>query len=695
MIRLAIVGGGPGGLMAAWNIKKKIDDLVDVTILEASERVGGKVLTQKFDSAPVLYEAGVAEIYGYTSLGHDPLHELIEGFGLNTVPMDSEAVMLDGRIIEGVEGMRKAYGKKTAESILKFRQLCASKMSPTMYYEGVGKVDNDHEWIWEQAEDILNTEVEDDTARRFFRVMARSDIASETHITNGLNALKNYLMDVDGYIDVYSIVNGNEQLIENLKNSIPYSVRYNSRVIKIDRVGEQYKLDIVGNNQKYTEDFDLVLICLPHNWLATLEWGNEKLRRAMTKHIAYFDRPAHYLRIATLFKTPFWDGKVKGSWFMSEAFGGCCVYIENTRHDAGGYGVLNWLIAGADALAYVNLSDKELLEVALDTLPKEFGDPREHFIEMKVHRWLSSVNAIPGGVPVRDVATNHRPDPKNHPGLFVVGDYLFDSTVNGLLDSSDIATDMLLSQIMRLRYESGEAQRVALTPPVVNPNVPAPAGKIDKTYFDHYRATGPYAEVWNQFTDPAYLVEMIRLVWKTQRSFKLLVAGSASGELVGALRKLGIDAWGVENNRYIYDKTPETLKKYNIFGSATDLPFKAGSFDFVYETCLAHIPPRQLKNAIAEFHRVVKKGVYFGSVTSDMNTDICDNLDLMRGVRKFSTWWEWSDLFFEQDFDLAIDDDDLLETLWERTLAANRGPQFWYDDMESLRYCFFKRMKPS
>jgi hypothetical protein len=32
---------------------------------------------------------------------------------------------------------------------------------------------------------------------------------------------------------------------------------------------------------------------------------------------------------------------------------------------------------------------------------------------------------------VRDVLTNHRPEPTDHPGFVVVGDYLFDSTLNG------------------------------------------------------------------------------------------------------------------------------------------------------------------------------------------------------------------------------------------------------------------------
>ena len=49
MLDLAIVGGGPGGLMSAWYLKKKLGDLCRVTIYEASDRLGGKILTKKFE----------------------------------------------------------------------------------------------------------------------------------------------------------------------------------------------------------------------------------------------------------------------------------------------------------------------------------------------------------------------------------------------------------------------------------------------------------------------------------------------------------------------------------------------------------------------------------------------------------------------------------------------------------------------
>ena len=124
------------------------------------------------------------------------------------------------------------------------------------------------------------------------------------------------------------------------------------------------------------------------------------------------------------------------------------------------------------------------------------------------------------------------------------------------------------------------------------------------------------------------------------------MAGSASGELVGALRERGIDAWGIENNRSIHAKTPKALKNFNKHGSIVDMPFKDDEFDFVFETSLCHVAEKQVARAIRELNRVVKTGVVFGSVTSDMAPAVIDRYDLLRGVKKLGTWWEWSELFF-------------------------------------------------
>jgi monoamine oxidase/SAM-dependent methyltransferase len=691
MISIAIVGGGPGGLITSWHIDNKLEHEAQVTIFEATDRLGGKIVTERFKETGSLYEAGVAEIYGYWSLGPDPLREMIDGFGLKTVPMDSETVVMDGQVMVGLDGVKRVYGAKTANAIRSFRKTCAKMLAPAQYYEGVGKDDNAHAWANQSCQQILESQVDDETARKFFKIGARSDIASEPHLTNGLNGLKNFLMDVDGYIDLYSIVGGNKLLIDRLvehnRKDPNNKVELNSRVLRCGR-GEngKYYLHVQAGGKTTIRDFDMVVFCLPHNWLCTVEFDGEPLQKAMVRHIAHFDRPAHYLRVTLLFDRKLWEPQVTQSWWMSDTFGGCCVYVENTRHDyPEGYGALGWLIAGSDALAYCNLSKQQLIDAALDSLPPSFGDVRKHYREGHVYRWLSSVNAIPGGVPVRSARENHLPEPAEHSGLFVTGDYLYDATLNGLLDSCDIASDLIVTELTRIRYarqleqdaKSGKTPRI----------------QIDRAYFDNYRNIGPYAEAYKTFFDAAMVDDLIRAVWKPKKKYRLLVTGSASGLVVRDLRKRGIDAWGLENNIYIHSQTPEAMQQFNVLGSVTDIPFEDGEFDVIYDTALCHVAESRVEWAVDEMRRVCSQGVFFGSVNSDMPSQIVDRWDLMRGVRRLGTYWEWSDIFFDNDFEIAVADDAVLDRMWRRVVEAGKGPGFWYDDAEALRYSFYTRLE--
>src|SRR5688500_6466386 len=262
MLDLAIVGGGPGGLMTAWYLRKKLGPLCKVTIFEATERLGGKILSNKFDSAPALYEAGVAEIYDYSMLGPDPLRDLVQHLGLQTIPIDAGQVQLDGELLDDVRGMRRKYGDATADAIEAFRKRCTEMISPQEYYEGGGAHDNEHPWAAITCADLRDREVKDPVAKRVPHVMARSDLATETHNTNGLNALKNFVMDIDGYIGLYSIQNGNEQIIERLREEIDADIKFNYRVLKVGKNdGGRYRLNMMNSKGPETRDFDLVVMC--------------------------------------------------------------------------------------------------------------------------------------------------------------------------------------------------------------------------------------------------------------------------------------------------------------------------------------------------------------------------------------------------------------------------------------------------
>ena len=194
------------------------------------------------------------------------------------------------------------------------------------------------------------------------------------------------------------------------------------------------------------------MLALPQYWLGQIEWDDPTLRKCFEDHVANYDFPAHYLRISCLFERPFWRDKLTGSYFMHDAFGGCCLYDESARYPQGSYGVLGWLVAGNHALALSNFNDQRLIELALASLPKSMSKHQKLFVEGKVHRWVGAVNAHPGGERLRDLRLRHSPDPVGNPYLFVVGDYLLDSTINGVVDSAEYASGALLSKIYREKH---------------------------------------------------------------------------------------------------------------------------------------------------------------------------------------------------------------------------------------------------
>ncbi len=48
---------------------------------------------------------------------------------------------------------------------------------------------------------------------------------------------------------------------------------------------------------------------------------------------------------------------------------------------------------------------------------------------------------------MNDPSVAQVPEPVDHPGLLLIGDYLFDSTLNGVLDSARVAVQLLENRL--------------------------------------------------------------------------------------------------------------------------------------------------------------------------------------------------------------------------------------------------------
>jgi monoamine oxidase len=446
-VRVAIVGGGPGGLMTAYLLEQKTHFPCAITLFEASNRLGGKIVTRQFNTVPVAYEAGAAELYDYSELGPDPLRELIAAFGLLTRPMAGKTVVLRDRILKTKADIRREFGDETYKALRRFKRRARSLLSPAEYYEAGWKGDNEDPLSGHSFRTLL-ARIPDEAARRYIHVLVHSDLATEPYQTNASYGLQNYLMNEPDYLRLYTIDGGLERLPQELARRITARVLLNQPVVRVERTSQDdYRVFSRRRGEILSSVFDFVVVALPNNCVPAIEWGGEVLANAMHKHHAYYDYPAHYLRVSILFAKSFWRGQIAESYFILDAFGGCCVYDESSRNADGPYGVLGWLLAGEAALTMSNWEDAVLIEQMLDSLPRSLRHGRECFLEGRVHRWVGTVNGLPGGCPAREPESRHLPEPVQHPRLFVVGDYLFDSTVNGVLDSADVVTEWIVEEI--------------------------------------------------------------------------------------------------------------------------------------------------------------------------------------------------------------------------------------------------------
>jgi SAM-dependent methyltransferase len=307
-----------------------------------------------------------------------------------------------------------------------------------------------------------------------------------------------------------------------------------------------------------------------------------------------------------------------------------------------------------------------------------------------VHRWVATVNALPGGKSVESMKQKAQPDAANFPGLFVCGDYMQDSTVNGTFDSAAFVVDLLLTKLRARKY-AGKLTKVAEE--IREGRQPANENQVtlSRDYHDEYANGQLYEESFKEYFCEHYTCDLIEAIWGWKPPFRLLDCGSANGLTLECFKAKGVEAWGIENNEHVHARTAPEWKDRNLLGDIRDLPFEDGFFDFVYDTSLCYVPEEFVDKAIQELFRVCKVGVFFGGITSDMTKEVIEYHEIFDGVQTLGTQWEWAERFTRNGFRLAMVDQKVLKKAWKIECDANEGDYPWYPDMETMRYCFFSK----
>lgn len=128
---------------------------------------------------------------------------------------------------------------------------------------------------------------------------------------------------------------------------------------------------------------------------------------------------------------------------------------------------------------------------------------------------------------------------------------------------------------------------------------------------------------------------------------KVLDVGCGTGRMVYLLRKLGVDAYGLEISKYIISRAGNDTQKYIKRGDILQLPFETNSFDLVTTfDVLEHISTDSLSKAISECNRVSRRQSLHKLFTVE-NTWIkkLHGSDLSHVSVYGRRWWEtfWKD----------------------------------------------------
>jgi len=136
----------------------------------------------------------------------------------------------------------------------------------------------------------------------------------------------------DGYIGLYSIQNGNEQLIDCLQSEVDADIQLNHRVLKVGKTATgPLSTHMMNGKGPETRDFDLVVMCCrtPGSRHAM---DGEQLRKSMVSMWPISMPRALFAGLDPVRHSVLGE-KIPGAMFMSEASAAAVFYNEGARHD--------------------------------------------------------------------------------------------------------------------------------------------------------------------------------------------------------------------------------------------------------------------------------------------------------------------------------------------------------------------------
>lgn len=275
-LKLAIVGSGIGGCSTAYFTKELIPEDMDITIFEANDRIGGRLLARKI--GPVMVELGGTFFHTI----NQNLLEFVKKFSLET-----EEFVLP--VIGVWNGSKFIYKSSKSPLVTNLRLLLRYRLGALRLQNLLKKskkevlklyANNRLDFAYETCEELIDIPfILDLKSKTLENVLLENGVSSKLIkeiLEPGVRYIYHQSINIGGFAGIVTIVasdgtplyklkNGNVQFNKNLVKSADATVKLKHKIEKIIKT-DQGKYNLI-NQEGSSEEFDAVILAAPFEQL--------------------------------------------------------------------------------------------------------------------------------------------------------------------------------------------------------------------------------------------------------------------------------------------------------------------------------------------------------------------------------------------------------------------------------------------
>jgi monoamine oxidase len=344
--KVLVLGAGLAGLTAAYKLKQRG---IEVIVLEAQNRIGGRVFTHTMDAENNLTVELGAEWVGES---HTKLKNYCAEFGLKLLNHQFDtALILDGKYSPINTWQFDKKWDDTYQKILKD----FLKLSPKQQKE-LDKVDW---WRYLKKMGINDRDLE------IMELQHSTDYGESIRFVSAYSALAEYSQSSPKDEMDYKIEGGNSQLVKAFTQKIgEESIKLGHWVSSIDQTGAQVRVTCKNGS---TWEADKIICTLPVNALLDINFlptlPDTKIEAL--ESLIY----ARIIKTSILFKERFWGNE--GMDILTDGVGQ--YYFHPTKNQPGTKGCLTSYAIGDKAYVISKMDNEHKISVLCETLEPAFG----------------------------------------------------------------------------------------------------------------------------------------------------------------------------------------------------------------------------------------------------------------------------------------------------------------------------------